>query len=228
MASLRKGSQEIEFSFRNRTNCRTRRKNMGTRAKALIVGGLFFFAGCSGAAQEQTSTSKFATGDSTAAEESTTSTSSASTNPTSSPSTDTDDMEQVCTEIGCTSLLTIELNEVDITPNATFDIEICVDKDCATENIAIDKREPGTGEITHGESHSTHAPGRMLVWVAEDRIDYYLPGEEYPESATVTFSLVDNADGSVLAQTATEVPLERSQPNGPDCPPVCFFGRMIV
>jgi hypothetical protein len=69
----------------------------------------------------------------------------------------------------------------------------------------------------------------MLMEAEGDYIDYYLPEDDYGESATVTFTLED-ASGSVLTQTegATEVPLERSQPNGPGCPPVCFFGRMSV
>lgn len=69
----------------------------------------------------------------------------------------------------------------------------------------------------------------MLVWAEEDRIDYFLPDKGYGGSAIVTFTLVEEANGSVLAPTeGPRVPLEPGQPNGPGCPPVCFIGRMTV
>ena len=69
----------------------------------------------------------------------------------------------------------------------------------------------------------------MVLWAEEDRIDYYLPEADYNTSASVTVRVM-NSDGDVLADTEApaDVPLERSQPNGPGCPPVCFFGRMTV
>jgi hypothetical protein len=118
---------------------------MSTRPAALILGLLLLaISACVIPGQGQASTSNVATGEPTAPEVSTTSTPLASTNPTSPPSTDD---TRFCTEIGCDSVLTIELSEVDITPNATYDIEICVNGDCAREAITIDVPDPGTGEI---------------------------------------------------------------------------------
>ncbi|MGB9358416.1 MAG: hypothetical protein WCC01_07655 [Acidimicrobiia bacterium] len=143
---------------------------------------------------------------------------------------ETDDT-RFCNEEGCDSVLTIELSEVDITPNATYDVEICLNGDCATEPITIDVPHPGTGQIDRGESERSPGTlaGWILMWVEGDYIEYHLPEGEYGESALVAFTLMD-AKGSVLAQTgeATEVPLERLQPNGPECPPVCFVGRIAV
>jgi hypothetical protein len=133
--------------------------------------------------------------------------------------------------VGCDSILTVELSEVDITPDATYDVEICVDGACAAETITIDVRHPGTGEIDRGESRRTPGTlaGWMLVWVDGDYIEYHLSEGDHGSSASVTFTLAAS-DGTVLAKTneTTDVPLERDQPNGPDCPPVCFSGRMTV
>ena len=136
-----------------------------------------------------------------------------------------------CTEIGCDSLLTIELAEVDITPEATYYVEICVDDVCATETVTIDQRHPSTGEILRGESPRAQGTldGYMIIWAEDDHIDYYLPEADYDSSASVTFTLT-NSYGDVLTRTdgPADVPVERSQPNGPGCPPVCFFGRITV
>ena len=117
-----------------------------------------------------------------------------------------------------------------IRPDLAYDIEICVDDGCQTETITIDVPHPGTGEIVRGESK--RAPGSldgwMLLWADSDSVDYYLPEGDYGESARVSFTLTD-ASGDVLAEVENEdVPLERSQPNGPDCPPVCFQGRLTI
>lgn len=69
----------------------------------------------------------------------------------------------------------------------------------------------------------------MVLWAEENRIDYYLPEADYNTTVSVSVRLMDS-DGNVLADTGgpADVPLEQSQPNGPGCPPVCFFGRMTV
>lgn len=136
----------------------------------------------------------------------------------------------MCTAIGCDSLLTIELSDVDIQPEQTYEIELCIDDGCRTETITIDVRHAGTGEIDRGES--AQGPGSvegwMTVWADGDYIDYYLPERAYERSAQVSFTLTD-ASGEVLSEVeSTEVPLERSQPNGPDCLPICFQGRLII
>jgi hypothetical protein len=67
----------------------------------------------------------------------------------------------------------------------------------------------------------------MLVWT-DDRIEYHLPAGEYGDTAQVSFTLT-SADGDVLADVEdAEVPLERSQPNGPGCEPICFRGELTI
>lgn len=182
---------------------------------------------CAGSAADTTSSQPLPTTTSVPRTPTSTSAVTSNTDLNTTPTTE----PRFCTEIGCDSLLRIELTEVDITPEATYDVEICVNDVCATETVAIDQRHPGTGEIQRGESPRARGTldGHMIIWAEDDRIDYYLPEADYDSFASVTFTLT-NSDGDGLARTdgAADVPLERSQPNGPGCPPVCFFGRMSV
>lgn len=182
---------------------------------------------CTGSATDTTSSQPLPTTTSVPRTSTTTSTVTTSAKPNTTSTTE----PRFCTEIGCDSLLRIELTEVDITPEATYDVEICVDAVCATETVTIDQRHPGTGDVQRGASPRAQGTldGYMIIWAEDDHIDYYLPEADYVSSASVTFTLT-NSDGDVLARTdgPADVPLERSQPNGPGCPPVCFFGRMTV
>jgi hypothetical protein len=183
---------------------------------------------CTGSAADTTSSSQpLATTSSVPRPSTTISTAMTSTGPNTTATNE----PRFCTAIGCDSLLTIDLTEVDITPEAKYDVEICLNEVCATETVTIDLRHPGTGEIERGESPRTQGTldGYMIIWAEDDHIDYYLPEADYDSSASIKFTLT-NSNGDVLARTdgPADVPLERSQPNGPGCPPVCFFGRMTV
>ncbi|MFP3883748.1 MAG: hypothetical protein ACLFWH_15720 [Actinomycetota bacterium] len=182
---------------------------------------------CTGSAANTTSTSQ--SSPTTSALPPTTSTSTATT--TTQPDTTSTSEPRFCTEIGCDSILEVQLTEVDIAPEATYDVEICLNEECAAETVTIDLRHPGTGEIQRGASSRSEGTvdGYMVLWAEEDRIVYYLPEADYDTTASVSVRLMDS-DGNVLADTGgpADVPLERSQPNGPGCPPVCFFGRMTV
>ena len=182
---------------------------------------------CTGSAANITSTSQ--SSPTTSALPPSTSTNTPTT--TTQPDTTSTSEPRFCTEIGCDSILEVRLTEVDIALEATYDVEICVNKECAAETVTIDLRHPGTGEIQRGASSRPQGTldGYMVLWVEEDRIDYYLPAADYDTTTSVSVRFMDS-DGNVLADTGgpADVPLERSQPNGPGCPPVCFFGRMTV
>jgi hypothetical protein len=137
----------------------------------------------------------------------------------------------VCTEIGCSSSMDIELSEVDIQPNAVYRFQICVDGDCRSESITIDTKLAGSGEVWQGESEQTHntQEGRVVIMADSDSIVYFLPEREYEQFAAVSIRFED-ANGTLLAGTegAVEVAIEIDQPNGPDCPPVCYHGRLTI
>lgn len=152
-------------------------------------------------------------------------------NPASSDDTTlTDDRAMTaCTEIGCLSAITIELGAVDIQPGAAYDLEFCVDGDCRYETVVagsgnlgeteVEAENGGTGETTRAKPH---------VDPETDTVTYQLPEGEYPETIHVYFAVAD-AGGETLAQAENvEVHLDKNQPNGPDCPPVCFHGHLKV
>jgi hypothetical protein len=195
-------------------------RNQHAATSLLVV--LLVLVACTSANEEPSTNSE---PPATADSESTSSPSTAGV--TAPPSTATE--TTMCTAAGCDSALTIDLSQVDITPGATYEVEICVDGICTAATTTIDVRHPATGDIDRGETERKPGilAGWMLIWT-DDHIDYYLPAADYGSAASVTFTLTA-PDGTLLAQTAepTDVPLERSQPNR-DCPPVCFHGRMTV
>jgi hypothetical protein len=135
-----------------------------------------------------------------------------------------------CNAAGCVSLLVINLTGLDIQASETYDVKLCVGEVCVNETITIDVAHPGTGDIVQGDSRpNAGGPGGLLSLSAhDDRVDFYLPQGEYGTEAQVTFSLTD-AEGNVLVKTeGTAVPLERSQPNGRWCPPICFWGELTL
>lgn len=142
------------------------------------------------------------------------------------------DDTRMCTAIGCMSALTIELTSADIQPEATYGIDVCVDDTCLKETVTIDMAHPGTGDITHGQTYDLD-DGRLpqepylLVWTSGE-IYFHLGEGEFGVTADVSFTLTDDTGAELVAVDSGGVPIERSQPNGPDCPPICFFGRMTV
>lgn len=138
--------------------------------------------------------------------------------------------EVACTAIGCESIIFVELTKVDLTAESTYGVEICVDGDCRYETITIGSADPSTGSRPVGESQG-EGPGRekMIRLDAEtDTVTYHLPAVDHGETADVYFAITD-ADGEVLVEAeSAEVHLERFQPNGPDCPPVCFSGHLAI
>lgn len=128
---------------------------------------------------------------------------------------------RACTEIGCRSLLAVELTEADIVGDAIYGVTICVDGECTEADVTIDV-ENDQGEAVLGEADG------VVLRADEDLVEYRLSDEGYGETAEVSLTLTDT-DGTILAETESEqVPIERSQPNGPGCPPVCFTGRLTV
>ena len=121
----------------------------------------------------------------------------------------------VCTEIGCESLLVVDLVDTDILPEETYQIEVCVDGTCVDESVTVDI--PGETGV-----------GRLSLQADDDLIEFTLPPGDYDTTAVVSVMVADAAGSVIVEGESDAVPLERAQPNGPDCPPVCFTGRMQV
>lgn len=157
-----------------------------------------------------------------------------------------------CDAAGCDSAIAINLTGADIQSAETYRVELCVGDVCLDETISIDIPHPGpvelgpgevdpdaagagnsgygSGELIRGESSVDigGAEARILLWAEEDRLDFYLPPRDYADSEELTLILRDSS-GSVLADIeSAAVPLERWEPNGRWCPPVCFWGEFTI
>lgn len=111
-----------------------------------------------------------------------------------------------CTLIGCESQVTFELS-VDLAPGTTYEVEACIDGDCASATVEV----PQAGLATSG---------RFTVDAGRDALTLRLPDGDYGGAHGVTLS-VAGSDG-VLVTVQNEVEFERLQPNGPRCEPVCW------
>ena len=131
----------------------------------------------------------------------------------------------ICTEIGCNSGLRVELSGVDLVADSTYLVDVCIGDECVEVEVG-----PGhDGQITPGADPDTLEGGSLLVDYEGDAIDLMVGFAEFDPIETVSFSITDVATGEVLASAdGREVPFERNQPNGPGCPPVCFFGRLSL
>ena len=118
-----------------------------------------------------------------------------------------------CTEIGCESGVEFELAQ-SLEEDHSYEIEACADSFCRSETVDI----------------PTAFTGRRMgeLDVGLDRVLLILPQGDYAGRHRVSLVLRDAESGEVLAQTERDVEFERLQPNGPDCPPVCWFARVAA
>lgn len=125
-----------------------------------------------------------------------------------------------CTAAGCESILRIELSSVDVRPEASYLIDICVDNECVSEPVTVDDPHPGTGEIVRGVA------GAVRVWVDGDYIELYLPDREYEQTVGVSVTVADAGGAVLVSFVSDQVQMTRMEPNGPRCEPVCFNAQV--
>ncbi|MGH8946071.1 MAG: hypothetical protein ACRDVL_07980 [Acidimicrobiia bacterium] len=116
-----------------------------------------------------------------------------------------------CTEIGCESTVEFELSDA-LRQDRSYEIEACADTFCRSVDIS-------TG-FTGGRVQELE--------VRPDRILLILPDADYAGRHHVSLVLRDAESGEVLAQIDQDVGFERRQPNGPNCPPVCWFAQVAA
>jgi hypothetical protein len=105
---------------------------------------------------------------------------------------------QVCTLIGCDSGLFANLKGLRRSNPSVSKVELCLGSSCDT--------------FTRGEFAYTNVVNRRLK------------GEGLRRVTLVGF----DEDGNVVLRDSVTAPSVRSQPNGPDCPPVCFMVEVRV
>lgn len=115
-----------------------------------------------------------------------------------------------CTLIGCDSQVVFEIPG-DLEAGRTYDVEACVDQRCETVTVEIQPQGVGLA-------------GSFLVDAATDRVTLSLPEGDYSGIHAVALTLTGADVEPIEFEADTE--FERGQPNGPDCPPVCW--RAII
>lgn len=119
-----------------------------------------------------------------------------------------------CTEIGCESAVAFNL-DADLVNGVEYRLDACVEDDCATETI----------EVPEGQGVVGQRVGRFDLGTDADRVLFLLPEADYSGPHEVSLR-VTAADGSVAVELIATTEFDRQQPNGPDCPPVCWFAEI--
>lgn len=98
----------------------------------------------------------------------------------------------ICTEIGCSSGLYMDLGAIGRGLPGAERVRICVESACRSFPLA-------------------NAP------IADMRVAGLKDRARVPVRMTVT-----GRDGRILRRSAVVAPVRRTRPNGPECPPTCF------
>lgn len=119
-----------------------------------------------------------------------------------------------CTEIGCEDAVRFFVSQ-DLVPGESYELEACVGGTCRTANL-----EAGPTGMVTGNG--------LELDVTNDRIIFRAPEDAaFSGMRTIALRLVD-ASGDVLIDISERVEMERLQPNGRGCPPVCWSKEMDV
>ena len=111
-----------------------------------------------------------------------------------------------CTLIGCDSQVLFEL-DADLVAGAVYEVETCIDRAC--ERAEIQMPAPGVGSA-----------GALTIDPFADSVAVLLPEGDYAGMHTVALTISGTLLGRI--EIETEIQFERTQPNGPNCPPVCW------
>jgi hypothetical protein len=117
-----------------------------------------------------------------------------------------------CTAAGCDNRVSF-LPDVDLERQVEYEVEACFDGVCETARLIVDG--PGTGDVE----------GALTLWEDADRFELAIGDGDFGGTHAVSFTILD-ASGTLLAQTAGEIELIRTQPNGAFCPPTCWSGTV--
>lgn len=123
-----------------------------------------------------------------------------------------------CTQIGCESAITF-LVPHDLVAEESYEVEACVGVRCSTETLEV----PAPA---HGPYVGVDA-GDITLMIDTDRVLLRLPEQDWSGTHEVSL-VVRDASGTILTDAETETDFERQQPNGPDCPPTCWFAEVAI
>ena len=118
-----------------------------------------------------------------------------------------------CTQIGCESQVTFESERLATIPGApgALTVTACAGDDCVTEEIPRG-RCGGLGSKLG--ARLTCSDRKLVLRLPDD-------GDDRPGARTARLK-VTRGGATALDETVDGLHFTRNQPNGPDCPPVCW------
>jgi hypothetical protein len=123
-----------------------------------------------------------------------------------------------CTEIGCVNGVTVAVTGVGLdAKGGRIVAEMCFDGGC---------QETRYVQQPDGASRSSNPAVQLFASPDAVEVMFQLPEGDYDEDTGHEVSLVLRVAGGEPIRLQRTVNLERSQPNGPDCPPVCWQARI--
>ena len=121
-----------------------------------------------------------------------------------------------CSEVGCSSQVSFQL-AAELRAGVAYNVEACADDDCRSQTLTVPDDGPvGTG----GEG--------LWLDTNDDVITLELPSDTNWEGTHAVSLRVVTEDGEEVVDMAGETDFERMQPNGPDCPPVCWLAEVTA
>lgn len=123
------------------------------------------------------------------------------------PFTSPTDEVHECPLIGCDSQVVFEI-DYDLRPGGEYLVEACVEADCERARIRVPS---GQGGRTVGD---------LVLSAIDDVVVFVLHGEDYSGSHAVSLTVESPDQGTITVEE--EIEFERTQPNGPECEPVCW------
>ena len=117
----------------------------------------------------------------------------------------------VCTMIGCDSQVVFKLT-ADLVSAATYQVEACIDGACESASVRIPPRD--------GAAVGVGSNDAFTIDPTTDVVAFVLDGGDYSGPHQVSLRVA--GDDLEPIEVAAETEFERSQPNGPNCEPVCW------
>ena len=117
---------------------------------------------------------------------------------------------RACTLAGCGNVVVFEL-AAHLAIDVEYDVEVCLDEFCDRQTLLL---TAGPNEVA--------VEGNLSWDRASSTINLSLPDGTFNGRYRVRLAVRDE-DGRIVAETDTETGFRREQPNGRDCPPVCWI-----
>lgn len=124
-----------------------------------------------------------------------------------------------CTLAGCESGFTVYTGH-DFVDGIEYRVEACIDGRCEDWPIAVPT--PDDGPFTGS------GRGRVELSVEPDSVHYSIGDGDWSGTHRIAVTVHDAVTGELLVAVDEEVIFQHQQPNGPDCPPVCWFAEVLA